>query len=214
MTARQIRRAAEREVRKEARRETNRANAQFSTGPSSEEGKAVSSRNALKTALTGRTVLLPGDDRDRYRLHLHAYFELWRPAGEHECVLVQAIADTWWRLARIPLLEQALYAKGRAELADHDPALVELESYLLYEKQFRNLALQERRLSSYAARLKSELEEMQARRVAESDAQSHIESTSPEPAGFEFSGPVPPASSSAPLHSENASTVDHASQAG
>jgi len=37
----------------------NRANAQLSAGPTSSEGNAKISHNALKTGLTGRTVLLP-----------------------------------------------------------------------------------------------------------------------------------------------------------
>jgi len=40
----------------------NKNNAQQSTGPVSAAGKAKSSLNAVKTGLTGRTVLLPGDD--------------------------------------------------------------------------------------------------------------------------------------------------------
>jgi hypothetical protein len=40
----------------------NRANTQLSTGPTSPEGKAKASLNAVKTALTGRTVLLSCDD--------------------------------------------------------------------------------------------------------------------------------------------------------
>ena len=132
MTARQIRRAAERKARKEERkdegalseraedckRESNRANAQLSTGPRTKAGKAASSQNALKTALTGRTVLLPADDRTRYEQHLTHYFALWNPVGEHECTLVQLLADAWWRLLRIPHLEAAIYAKGRMELTD------------------------------------------------------------------------------------------------
>ena len=47
----------------------NQANAQKSTGPTSAEGKQRSSLNALKTGLTGRTVLMPGEDTEAYRLH-------------------------------------------------------------------------------------------------------------------------------------------------
>ncbi|MBV9938821.1 MAG: hypothetical protein JO150_09975 [Acidobacteriaceae bacterium] len=41
----------------ERRLAANRANAQWSTGPQTPEGKAKSSLNAVKTGLTGRTVL-------------------------------------------------------------------------------------------------------------------------------------------------------------
>ena len=179
----------------DVRRSVNRANAQFSTGPHTEAGKAVSSQNALKTALTGRTVLLPTDDRAHYEQHLTHYFALWNPVGEHECTLVRLLADTWWRLLRIPYLEASIYAKGRTELIDVEPNLLESEVYLKYEKQLRNLFLQERRLSSYASRLKAELEGAQSQREAAPDDLGH---QAPEPLsnehptvsqelGFEFS---------------------------
>ncbi len=46
----------------ETKLKANRENATHSTGPKTEEGKKISSHNALKTGLTGRTVLLPTDD--------------------------------------------------------------------------------------------------------------------------------------------------------
>jgi len=46
----------------EARNIANINNAQHSTGPRTEEGKAASSLNSLKHGLTAKTVLLPGED--------------------------------------------------------------------------------------------------------------------------------------------------------
>ncbi len=124
MTSRQQRRAAERKALKAnpqepattelspARLAANRANAQLSTGPVSPEGKANSSQNALKTALTGRTVLLPTDDAERYERHLIAYDKAYAPIGERECELVQSLADATWRIDRIPGIEEALYVKA------------------------------------------------------------------------------------------------------
>ena len=184
MTARSIRRAQERKAKKLARKtgtgtelavvetaepelETvaapeisparlaaNRANSTLSTGPRTEEGKARSSGNALKTALTGRTVLLPSDDAAAYEHYLERFISDFNPAGLRESELVQSIADTNWRLRRIPTLEFALYARGHAQFAeqfaaepaDAQTALINLETYLFYEKQFRNLQLQESRL--------------------------------------------------------------------
>jgi hypothetical protein len=95
----------------EAKRLANAADAQLSTGPTSPEGKAKSSLNALKTGLTGRTVLLPTEDAVAYQQHVSDEKEL-RPAGQRECDLVQSIADASWRLQRIPALESAIYAQG------------------------------------------------------------------------------------------------------
>ena len=46
----------------EAKIEANQANAQLSTGPRTEQGKAISSFNSLRHGLTAMTVLLPGED--------------------------------------------------------------------------------------------------------------------------------------------------------
>jgi hypothetical protein len=139
----------------EARRAANRANAQFSTGPTSAAGKAKSSMNAVKTGLTGRTILLPTDDALAYQRHLDRHFVDFSPATDKEKSLVQTIADSEWRLLRIAPLEAGIYAVGRRKLADlvpeeKDPinreALIHAEIFLTYRKDFSNLALQERRL--------------------------------------------------------------------
>ncbi|HSU59568.1 MAG TPA: hypothetical protein VLI55_09670 [Bryobacteraceae bacterium] len=96
----------------------NQKNAQFSTGPTSEAGKTKSSLNAVKTGLTGRTVLLPGDDAALYEAHVSEFIQRLQPAADDERNLVQSLADTEWRLLRIPSLEMGIYALGRPEFAE------------------------------------------------------------------------------------------------
>ena len=153
----------------------NRLNAQFSTGPKTAEGKATASLNAVKTALTGRTVLLPTDDAAEYERHIRAYQDELKPFGQRESDLLRSIADTSWRLARIPGLEMAIYAKGRVQFAesfnDHDlslrPAMIELQTHLTYEKQLRNLQLQEARLHRRREKDTAELRRLQEERRQE-----------------------------------------------
>jgi hypothetical protein len=105
------------------------------------------------------------------------------------------------------VLEEALCTKGFHEFEDQvaglepaaRPAMLRLHTWLAYEKQFRNLQLQEQRLSNYAARLKTELEQMQKqrdRKEAEDFARAAVLYTAaqkagkpynPEDDGFEFS---------------------------
>ncbi len=189
----------------------NQVNAQLSTGPTTPEGQAKSSLNAgdeaavlsepkiqSVTALTGRTVLLPSHDAPAYERHLQAYQDDFRPIGARECDLVQSIADSAWRLKRIPCLETALFAQGHIEFAeafnDHDPALrasmIELQTYLKYEKQIRNLQLQESRLARRREKEMAELRQLQQeRRAAEQEAKKEAEKETLEPAanGFVFS---------------------------
>ena len=133
----------------------NQKNAQLSAGPMSESGKAKSSLNAVKSGLTGRTVLLPSEGAAEYQRHLAVFTDEFKPVGLRECELVQSIADTWWRLRRIPALEMALFAKGRIEFAnlfeEEDLAvrshLIDAHTFLVYAKQIRNLQIQEARLA-------------------------------------------------------------------
>lgn len=132
----------------------NRANAQLSTGPNSEAGKRVSSLNAVKSALTGQTVLLPSDDVALYEALVLSFVGQWKPVTEEERRLVQSLADTQWRLNRIPALETGLFARGRIEFAEkfagYDASLaaslMDTETLVVYEKPLRNLHAQEDRL--------------------------------------------------------------------
>jgi hypothetical protein len=143
----------------------NQANAQLSTGATTIEGKAKSSMNALKTGLTGHTVLLPGDDAELYEAKLLHYVEAFNPVGEKETALVQALADTEWRLARIPGLEYGIYALARIEFADKfndqpaelRPGFIQAHTYLAYHKQLNNLSIEESRLSRQLAKITNDL---------------------------------------------------------
>lgn len=101
----------------EAQIEANRANAKLSTGPKSDTGKSRVSANAVKTGLTGRTVLLPGDDLAAYQELLERVTARFQPVTGDEKVLAQRIADTEWRLARIPELSDSIQTLGLRELS-------------------------------------------------------------------------------------------------
>ena len=62
----------------------NRANSLLSTGPRTEDGKRKSSLNAVKTGLTGVTVLLYDDDAAEYQRHIAAYQSEFQPVGLEE----------------------------------------------------------------------------------------------------------------------------------
>ena len=224
MTPRSIRRAAERKALKAARKAAtpdnhtqeeptcgearllaNRANAQLSTGPRTSEGKSISSLDAVKTGLTGRTVVLPTDDAAIYQRHILDYESEYQPEGLRERELVQSLADTAWRLQRIPRLEAALYAQGYLDFEnafeDHHPDLrrgmIELQAHLKYEKQLRNLQLQENRLHRRYEKEMAELRNLQKEREAkEEPLPTFVNEAQTEPrtsvsGGFEFAIGVP-----------------------
>ena len=84
---------------------TNKANAQHSTGPRTETGKAASKYNAVRHGLTGKRLLLESEDPAQYealRLDLIVSYD---PANAAELMLVEEIAQNFWRLQRARNIE-------------------------------------------------------------------------------------------------------------
>jgi hypothetical protein len=164
----------------ELQQRANQANAQLSTGPKTEAGKAKSSRNALRTGLTGRTVLLSTEEAAAYEQHLENLNTQHQPAGDAELELVQSIADTQWRLQRIPSLEAGIYALGRHEFAELFPeeeapvraALIQAHTYLAYHRNLANLSTQETRLYRRLQLDLAELTTLQTARQKKVEAQT------------------------------------------
>ena len=72
--------------------DANRRNALGSTGPRTEEGKAVSKLNAMRHGLLAQSILLPDEDPDAFdELYDNLMAEL-APLGEIEGRLVDRIA--------------------------------------------------------------------------------------------------------------------------
>jgi hypothetical protein len=91
---------------------TNRANSQHSTGPRTKPGKQRSSRNALRHGLTAQTAVLPTENPETYQRHIQQFLDEYQPATATETQLVHEIANTAWRLNRIPLLEAELLSRA------------------------------------------------------------------------------------------------------
>ncbi len=93
------------------RRAINRQNSQASTGATSAAGKEASKMNAVKHGLTAADPILPTDSRADYEAHKAHWFEALLPEGFVEIGLVQTILDTYWRVNRVPAIEEKLFAQ-------------------------------------------------------------------------------------------------------
>src|SRR5712691_11494335 len=150
----------------------NRANAQHSTGPKTEAGKQRSSLNALRHGLTGHTIVLPTEDLAAYQRFTKRFFDDLKPISVLEEQLVQSLADTSWRLNRIPALENNLLALGFAEHSDRiitehpevHAALAIAEALREQTRAFSALSLHGQRLSRQFERELRQLRELQAER--------------------------------------------------
>ena len=78
----------------------NRANAQLSSGPRSEEGKRRSSLNARRHNLTGQVTAMTEEDRIAHDTFSEALIKSMAPEGALEVQLAQRIATDCWRLNR------------------------------------------------------------------------------------------------------------------
>jgi hypothetical protein len=131
----------------------NRANSQHSTGPKTEAGKLRSSQNALRHGLTSQVALLPSEDPQVYERHLKSFTGEYNPQGVTEANLVQALADTAWRLNRIVAIESRLLTEAARG------ASLESQSKIL-----ANLSLHSQRLSRQFEKTVAQLRDLQQTR--------------------------------------------------
>jgi hypothetical protein len=115
--------------------DANRRNAQKSTGPVTDLGKAVVKFNSLKHGMTASTAVLPYENADSYAELREAFVATYKPANAVEASLVETIANSYWRLLRVRRVETAAldmgirglkkkYNYSQAPLQDDDQTMV------------------------------------------------------------------------------------------
>jgi len=101
----------------------NRANALKSTGPRTPEGRAVSRWNALQHGVLARAVIPPAleqyESRHEFSFLLQTLHEELGPQSALEEMLVERIATSYWRLARLLRAEAGMIAH-RQETRERD----------------------------------------------------------------------------------------------
>jgi hypothetical protein len=101
------------------RTQVNRQNAQKSTGPKTPEGKAASSRNALKHGLTAEThPVIPGEEADAYTAELEAWLDRCDDDSA-QIALAERACRASWQLRQIARAEDARIATQARSAADN-----------------------------------------------------------------------------------------------
>ena len=100
--------------------EANRRNATKSTGPTTPEGKALSSRNALKHGILAQQVVIHGEDMNDFCDLEQRLIAEYRPEGVLERELVDQMVAILWRLRRLRKVEAGIFAveSDKPPLAD------------------------------------------------------------------------------------------------
>ncbi len=110
-------------ARRMARTAANHANARLSTGPVTEAGKAISSQNATKHGLTGKQVVIPGEDPAAYEELKRSLYREYQPKAKIEEILLEEFAACIWRLSRARHVETAFLRKLTEDAPDPDMAI-------------------------------------------------------------------------------------------
>ena len=114
----------------EAQIRANQENAQHSTGPKTEDGKAASSRNNTRHGFTGAFFVLPSENPSQFQDLLDSLRNEHAPATITEALLVETMAQSFW-------LAQRAIAFQNESLADPELCPAEqqkqLALYLRYQ---------------------------------------------------------------------------------
>jgi hypothetical protein len=95
--------------------EANRANAQLSTGPRTEEGKEASSANAITTGLTATRIFVAPEDGDAFEAMKSNLTDELAPCGELQLSLFATILHATWNAQRCISLEASLQNEARSK---------------------------------------------------------------------------------------------------
>ncbi len=104
----------------------NRRNAQRSTGPTTEQGRRASSRNAVTHGFYCSGVVVQGEDETAYQSLAAALQQDVSPQTTIDALAVEQLAGAAWRLRRFrrmeaKLLDEALGERRRAYEAHYSP---------------------------------------------------------------------------------------------
>src|SRR4051794_9188635 len=98
--------------------EANRRNSRRSTGPSTEEGKQRSRRNAVRHGLTAETVIGALEDEEDYKAFEAAVTADYDAQSAVERELVLRLASLLWRIRRATAMETGLFEIQAKHLLD------------------------------------------------------------------------------------------------
>jgi len=108
----------------------NRQNAQKSTGPKTDEGKAAVSQNAVKHGLFADSVIKGENEADYEAFHSKMFAEI-DPVGAVELMLAERAVNLSWRLRRAERMQNEVIEDMIGRLVASNPARRRRECYYI-----------------------------------------------------------------------------------
>jgi hypothetical protein len=151
--------------------EANRANAQKSTGPRTEEGKRRSSLNATRHGLTGQVVILPEESLQAFNEFTRPIVEALLPADAAQQQLAQSYANFQWRINRSQAIEENVFTLGNIhdvagnldlEHPEAHNAMCDAKTFIQEGKTIDRISIYSARLVRQATAVLKQLKDLQA----------------------------------------------------
>ena len=144
--------------------QSNRLNAQKSTGPRTTEGKARSSLNAVKTGLfSGRTIVLPGEAQEDYNALRDAILEDVDQSDVFELLLADRIIAARWKLARLITAERRMHNE-QSEKHDRELYTPVCKLFVKHYDDWDAMSRHEQRIENQLHRALRELRQWRAQK--------------------------------------------------
>src|SRR5687767_14675627 len=96
----------------ERRVDANRQNAQHSTGPRTDEGKAAAKQNAYRHGLRSASPVGPGEDPAAYEAFALEVIAELEPVGISQQLQAERVAQLQWKLQRLPAIEAQMLERS------------------------------------------------------------------------------------------------------
>jgi hypothetical protein len=156
----------------EAQCAANKANAQLSTGPTTEEGKAISSQNRRKFGLTGRFTVLPWEDQEEFDLLVKRLRAEHQPTIAFETDLIEKMAQHFWLAQRAVLLQETCFDRELPICEEQKLMALYLRYQTTHERAFERCAKELRNLRNKSRKQKIGFESRERKRKEDAQKQA------------------------------------------
>jgi hypothetical protein len=139
-----------------ARLAANKANAQHSTGPKTEEGRAAVSQNNWRHGLTGSFMLLPWEVKEDFVQLVRDLHGEHQPSTPTEQLLVDRMAQHHWLMQRAISLQALCFNFDRPGCDDQKELALYIRYQATHERAFHKCLRELMKLRAEARKLQSE----------------------------------------------------------
>jgi hypothetical protein len=176
--------------------DANRRNAQQSTGPRTEAGRAISAANALKSGIYSTREVLPDEDPAELEALSREYHDHFQPAAPDERDLVDDLVSYTWFKRRFRRMEVLMLAVDAATVFRESTVSITGQ---VYDRNSSHLARLQTRINAAHRNYRQSLADLTARQQARRAAEA-AEAARPEPRTAPL--PLPQPADSEPLPAE------------